>query len=55
MRLLEHSRIVLISHQSRPGKKDNTTLEAHAKLAAEILGREVTYENDLFSSCARML
>src|SRR5664279_2589677 len=53
LRLLQHSRVVLMSHQSRPGKKDYTTLEAHAKLATELLGREVTYEDDIFSSCAR--
>ena len=53
LRSLEHSRVVLMSHQSRPGKKDYTTLEAHAKLATELLGREVIYEDDIFSSCAR--
>lgn len=52
LRSLEHSRVVLMSHQSRPGKRDYTTLEAHAKLATELLGREVTYEDDIFSSCA---
>ncbi len=49
LRSLEHSRVVLMSHQSRPGKKDYTTLEAHAKLATELLGREVAYEDDIFS------
>jgi phosphoglycerate kinase len=53
LRSLEHSRVVLMSHQSRPGKNDYTTLEAHARLATELLGREVTYEDDIFSSCAR--
>ena len=53
LRSLKHSRVVLMSHQSRPGKKDYTTLEAHAKLTTELLGREVTYEDDIFSSCAR--
>ena len=53
LRSLEHSRVVLVSHQGRPGDKDYTTLEAHAKLATELLGREVTYEDDIFSSCAR--
>jgi phosphoglycerate kinase len=53
LRSLDHSRVVLMSHQSRPGKKDYTTLEAHSKLATELLGREVAYKDDLFSSCAR--
>lgn len=50
---LEHSKVVLMSHQGRPGDEDYTTLEAHAKLATKLLGREVTYEDDIFSSCAR--
>ncbi len=50
---LEHSKVVMMSHQGRPGDEDYTTLEAHAKLATELLGREVTYEDDIFSSCAR--
>src|SRR5512133_1763615 len=53
LRSLEHSRVVLMSHQGRPGDKDYTTLEAHAKLATGLLGREVIYEDDIFSSCAR--
>ncbi len=53
LRSLEHSRVVLMSHQSRPGKKDYTTLEVHAKLATELLGRKVTYEDDMLGSCAR--
>lgn len=50
---LEHSKVVLMSHQGRPGDEDYTTLEAHAKLATKLLGREVIYEDDIFSSCAR--
>ena len=53
LRSLEHSRVVLMSHQGRPEDKDYTPLKAHAKLATELLGREVTYEDDIFSSCAR--
>ncbi|MDD1758833.1 MAG: phosphoglycerate kinase [Methanotrichaceae archaeon] len=53
LRSLEHSRVILMAHQSRPGKDDYTTLEAHAKLATKLLGRKVSYEDDIFSSCAR--
>jgi phosphoglycerate kinase len=42
-----------MSHQGRPGDKDYTTLKAHAKLATELLGREVAYEDDIFSSCVK--
>ena len=53
LKSLEYSKVVLMSHQGRPGDEDYTTLEAHAKLATELLGREVTYQDDIFSSCAR--
>jgi phosphoglycerate kinase len=50
---LENSIVVLMAHQGRPGEKDYTNLKAHAKLATELLGKEVIYEDDIFSSCAR--
>lgn len=53
LQALENSIVVLMSHQGRPGDKDYTTLEAHAKLATELLGWEVAYEDDIFSACAR--
>lgn len=53
MRSLEHSKVVLMSHQGLPGDKDCTTLKIHAKLATELLGREVAYEDDIFSFCAK--
>ncbi|MPM46170.1 Phosphoglycerate kinase [bioreactor metagenome] len=53
LQALENSIVVLMSHQGRPGDKDYTTLEIHAKLATELLGREVAYEDDIFSACAR--
>lgn len=53
LQALENSIVVLMSHQGRPGDKDYTTLETHAKLATELLGREVAYEDDIFSACAR--
>ncbi len=53
LRSLDNSIVVLMSHQGRPGDNDYTTLETHAKLATELLGRKVTYEDDIFSVCAR--
>lgn len=53
LRALEECRVVLMAHQSRAGKKDFTTLEAHARLATKLLRREVAYIDDIFGSHAR--
>ncbi|PKL55559.1 MAG: phosphoglycerate kinase [Methanomicrobiales archaeon HGW-Methanomicrobiales-6] len=50
---LEDARLVILTHQSRPGKKDFTTLEAHAAKLERLLGRPVTYVEDIFGRCAR--
>ena len=50
---LSRSRVVVISHQSRPGKKDFTTLEAHAEKLERLLQRPVRYVDDIFGRCAR--
>ncbi len=49
---LEDTRLVVLTHQSRPGKKDFTTLEAHAAKLERLLGRPVTYVDDIFGRCA---
>jgi phosphoglycerate kinase len=53
LRDLEDARVVLMAHQSRAGKKDFTTLEAHARRFSQLLHREVTYVDDIFGSRAR--
>lgn len=53
LRDLEGARVVLLAHQSRAGKKDFTTLEAHARRFSQLLHREVTYVDDIFGSHAR--
>ncbi len=53
LKALEDCRVVLMAHQSRAGKKDFTTMEAHAKLASKILRREVTYTDGIFGSHTR--
>ena len=50
---LEDARLVVLTHQSRPGKKDFTTLEAHAAKLERLLGRPMTYVEDIFGRCAR--
>jgi phosphoglycerate kinase len=50
---LQASRLVILTHQSRPGKKDFTTLEAHAEKLGQLLNRPVRYVDDIFGHCAR--
>ncbi|MHC1573524.1 MAG: phosphoglycerate kinase [Candidatus Syntropharchaeales archaeon] len=50
---LENSKTVLLAHQSRAGKSDFTTMEAHAARLSELLGREVRYIEDIFGREAR--
>lgn len=47
------AKVVILAHQSRPGKKDFTTLESHAKRFSEILGKDIEYVDDIFGSHAR--
>lgn len=49
---LEESRVVILSHQSRPGKSDFTTMEPHAKLLSKLMRRNVDYIDDIFGSHA---
>ncbi|MBA3043824.1 phosphoglycerate kinase, partial [archaeon] len=49
---LSNAKIVLLAHQSRPGNKDFTTMEEHAKVMGNILGKNVKYINDLFGEKA---
>ena len=52
IRDLKHSKVVLLAHQSRPGKDDFTTLEAHAERIAALLGHPVRYVPSLFGKPA---
>jgi phosphoglycerate kinase len=53
IRVLSESRTVIITHQSRPGKKDFTTLQAHAEKLEQLLGTPVTYVDSIFGRHAR--
>ena len=47
------AKVVLVAHQSRPGKKDFTTLSQHAGVLSEILNLRVKYVDSLFASAAK--
>jgi phosphoglycerate kinase len=49
---LGDSKVVLLAHQSRPGKKDFTNLDKHAKRVSWRLGKKVDYIDDFFGSRA---
>jgi len=53
IRALDTSKVVIITHQSRPGKKDFTTLEAHAEKLEQLLDKPVTYVDSIFGRHAR--
>ena len=48
------AKVVILAHQSRPGKKDFTTLSQHADALSDILNLRVKYVDSLFSSSARV-
>jgi len=50
---LEDARVVLGSHQSRPGKDDFTNLEPHAKALADCCNQEVMFVEDVMGPHAR--
>ncbi len=53
LRYLEDAKTIVLAHQSRPGLRDFTPLEMHAKKLEEINGRTVKYVDELFGSRAR--
>jgi phosphoglycerate kinase len=44
------AKVVILAHQSRPGKSDFTTLKQHALALSNIIGKEVQYVDSIFSS-----
>jgi phosphoglycerate kinase len=46
------AKVVILAHQSRPGKSDFTTLKQHAFSLSNIIGKEVQYVDSIFSSGA---
>jgi len=50
---LSQSKVIIVTHQSRPGKKDFTTLEAHAEKLSQLLKKPVQYVDGIFSRDAR--
>ncbi len=49
---LKDSKVVILAHQSRPGKRDFTSLKAHADIFTKILHKRVRHVPDLFGDYA---
>jgi phosphoglycerate kinase len=49
---LKGAKIVILAHQSKPGKIDFTPLMEHAEMLSEVLGRPVKYVDSLFDAKA---
>ncbi|MDE1763731.1 MAG: phosphoglycerate kinase [Thaumarchaeota archaeon] len=50
---LEGAKVVIMSHQGRVGNKDYTSMENHAKVLEQILGRKIKYVEDVIGSDAQ--
>ena len=50
---LQNSKLVLLAHQSRPGRSDFTTLERHAKVLGALCGKDVRYTDAVFTRAAK--
>ncbi len=51
--LTRGAKVIILAHQSRPGKWDYIPLECHARRTSELLGVEVPYVNDLYGEQAK--
>lgn len=50
---LKEAKVILLAHQSRPGKSDFMTMQSHAKVLSSLIGKEVRYVDDIFGAYAR--
>ncbi len=53
LRELVGSKLVILAHQSRPGKADYMTMREHARVLGRLLNRPVKYVDDLIGSRAQ--
>ena len=50
---LNDAKIVMASHQGRVGNKDYTSMEKHAKVLESLLGKKITYVDDVIGVAAQ--
>ena len=47
LRTLQNSKVVMLGHQSRPGKIDFTNMEQHADRISRLIGKKVKFVSDI--------
>ena len=47
LRTLQNSKVIIIGHQSRPGKIDFTNMEQHADRISRLMGKKVNFVPDI--------
>ena len=52
LRKLSKSKVVIMTHQSRPGKSDFTGTLGHARELGRLLGKKVSWVNDIYGEKA---
>ena len=53
LRRLASSRVIILAHQSRPGRIDFTNMYAHSDLLSRLLGRPITFVPDVCGDIAQ--
>ncbi|MEE2759485.1 MAG: phosphoglycerate kinase [Candidatus Thermoplasmatota archaeon] len=53
LRKLANARVIILAHQSRPGKVDFTDMSAHSDLLGRLLGRTITFVPDVCGELAQ--
>lgn len=53
IKALSESKVVVVSHQGRVGNSDYIGMEPHAKILEKLLGKKITYVEDVIGSFAR--
>ena len=53
LRRIASSRVIILAHQSRPGKVDFTNMYAHSDLLSRLLGRPITFIPDVCGDLAQ--
>ncbi len=51
---LNDSKVIILAHQSRPGKRDYVSLKPHARVFSRIVDKKVDFVEDLFGEYARI-
>ncbi|WP_420888002.1 phosphoglycerate kinase [Candidatus Nitrosotenuis chungbukensis] len=53
IKALSEARVVVVSHQGRVGNTDYVGMEQHAKILEKLLGKKITYVQDVIGSLAQ--